>query len=150
MGSAGRRTLRYARFTLLLLAPGALTGVFPAPATGAARYPPTRSVSLARARAAIRKSSPAGTHPRIGRCTRSLQWTTCAVYERRILSEESGASYAVTLDFTESVGERAHRLIFDTREVTLSVPSALPAKTPALSPRRATRSAPRARWAGAR
>ena len=95
--------------------------VIPASAGG---YPPTRSVPLARARAAIMKSSPRGTRPTIGRCRRSREWTTCEVYERRTLSEEGGGSYPVTLDFTECVGERAHRLVFNTREVKMIVPAA--------------------------
>jgi hypothetical protein len=85
----------------------------------AASYPPTRSVPLPRARAAIRRTSPHGTRPLIGGCRRSREWTTCEVYESRTLSEEGGASYPVTLDFTECVGERGHRLIINTREVRM-------------------------------
>lgn len=99
---------------VLLLAP-----VSSARARGHAR---TRSVPLARAREAIRKRSPPGSRPTIGRCRRTREWTVCTVSERRTLSEEDGASYSVTLDFTECVGERAHMLIFNTRDVRLIVP----------------------------
>jgi hypothetical protein len=91
---------------------------------GASRYPRTRSVSLARARAAIIKTSPRDSKPRIGRCRRSREWTTCDVYERRRLSEAGGASYPVTLEFIECVGARGHMLIFNTREVALIFRSA--------------------------
>lgn len=68
------------------------------------------------------KTSPQGSTPTVGRCARGPEWTTCAVYERRVLTEEDGRSYPVMLRFRESVGERAHLLIFVTREVTMSVP----------------------------
>ena len=68
------------------------------------------------------RNSPPGSAPTLGRCARGREWTTCAVYERRTLTEGDGTSYRVTLDFQEAVGERAHRLVFVTREVTMSVP----------------------------
>jgi hypothetical protein len=123
VGSAGRRTRRRARFAVIAAAALVLCIPLLAPAS-AGGDAPTRSVPLARARAAIMKTSPRGDRPTIGRCRRSREWTTCEVYERRTLSEEGGGSYPVTLDFTECVGERAHRLIFYTREVKLIVPAA--------------------------
>lgn len=71
------------------------------------------------------KTSPKGGSPRIGRCRRSREWTTCAVYERRVLTEEDGRSYPVTLAFQEAVGERAHQLIFVTKQVAMLVPAAV-------------------------
>jgi hypothetical protein len=121
VGSAGRRTRRRARLAVLAAAALVLCTPLLAPAS-AGGDAPTRSIPLARARAAIMKASPRGDRPTIGRCRRSREWTTCEVYERRTLSEEGGGSYQVTLDFTECVGERAHRLIFNTREVRMIIP----------------------------
>ena len=125
-----RRRVRLAGATLPAALCALLLAAAPAGSTQARAQ--TRSIPLARARAAIMRSAPPGSAPEIGRCARGREWTTCAVYERRVLTEEDGTSYPVMLDFQEAVGERAHHLVFVTREVSMSVPR--PATQPPATP----------------
>ncbi len=125
MGSSARRTRERAGFTVALAVGLLLLCCALAVPAGASGHLPTHSVPLPRARAAIIHNAPPGARPEIGRCDRSREWTACEVHESRTLTDEAGISYPVTLSFVECVGERAHRLVFETRDATMRLPPAV-------------------------
>jgi hypothetical protein len=127
VGSSARRTRERARFAAALVVSSLVAFLCFALAArvGASPNPATRSVAFARARAAIIHNAPPGAHPEIGHCSRSREWTACRVHESRTLTDEAGISYPITLSFIECVGERAHRLVFQTRDATMRLPSAV-------------------------